>query len=86
MSEMQPYLNVIQVQELTRPAQVNKMLAAGWILLRTYITTVGQGNESAVYVIGWPRSAGAVVDAVNEAEKEQYNSAASRDRPNDNLP
>jgi len=61
------------------------MLAAGWVLLRTYITSAGQGNESAVYVIGWPRTAGAVVDAVHEAETEQYNSAASRDRPNDDL-
>jgi len=84
MSEVQPYPDVIQVQEHENPNDVNKMLEVGWILLRTRNIRVGAAGEATIYVIGWPRSAGAIVDPVGEAVNKRYNKASFRgddDRP-----
>ena len=75
MSEVQPYPDVIQVQELENPNHVNRMLEVGWILLNTRNVRPDSSGEITVYVIGWPRSAGAVVDPVGDALKRRYNKA-----------
>ena len=84
MSEVQPYPDVIQVQEHENPNDVNKMLEVGWILLRTRNIRVGAAGEATIFVIGWLRSAGAIVDPVGEAVNKRYNKASFRgddDRP-----
>ena len=73
MSEAQPYPDVIQVQELDNPNNVNRMLEVGWILLNTRNIRPDSSGEITVYVIGWPRSAGIVVDPIGDAVKRRYN-------------
>jgi hypothetical protein len=73
MSEAQPHPDVIQVQELDNPNQVNRMLEVGWILLNTRNIRPDSSGEITVYVIGWPRSGGAIVDPIGDALKRRYN-------------
>jgi len=73
MSEVPPHPGVTQVQELDNPNDVNRMLEVGWILLNTRNVRPDSSGEITIYIIGWPRSAGAVVDPVGDAVKRRYN-------------
>jgi hypothetical protein len=73
MNEIEAHPDVIQVQELDNPNHVNRMLEVGWILLNTRNIRPDSSGEITVYVIGWPRLAGAVVDPVGDAVKRRYN-------------
>ncbi len=63
MSEVQPYPDVIQVQEHENPNDVNKMLEVGWILLRTRNIRVGAAGE---------------ISELGLRVKQQYTSLAGR--------
>jgi hypothetical protein len=59
-------LDVVEVAETSSITETNEYLRAGWRLLSTRTQEITRTNHWTVYVLGWPRTAGAVVNPVME--------------------
>ena len=69
--DKQDFLDVAEVTESDQTHDVNLLLSAGWRLLNTYTSGAGSPGECTVYALGWPRSAGPVVNPVQEQAQER---------------
>jgi hypothetical protein len=71
------FADIIQVVEYERTRDVNKLLETGWKLLNIYNRPYGDSGvaQLAVYILGWPRSAGEPVNPVQIQEQQQRQEA-----------
>jgi hypothetical protein len=75
-------LDVVEVAETSSITETNEYLHAGWRLLSTRTQEITPTNHWTIYVLGWPRAAGEVVNPVLERRtKREAEYVAQRDKP-----
>jgi hypothetical protein len=63
-------LDVVEVAETSSLTETNEYLRAGWRLLSTRTQEITHTNHWTIYVLGWPRAAGEVVNPIRNRSRQ----------------